>query len=320
MLSITVSNRRQKDETNRALICFFNEKTGKYNIIKENVLPDNLIDTEKYKPFGCYPKGEFLFVANHDKLIKLDRKGEYVSHITLNNFENPHQIIVTDDVKCFTNTDKDLIELTYTDLKELPTKDKKYVIDLKTLDNVKNDLYAGPYLLKDDNHHVNSLCLNDNKIYFCLHNRGSKPSQYFYIDLLTEQIHHICDYGNSSHNCEIEGDFLYTLNTREACLACINLKTGKGWETKLVDEGAEDYLKIDRADYFLRGLVLTKNHFIIGASLTNTNANNGNSQILFVDRETKKIVNRYDIEGYNCVNDIKQIYEIEEIDLEKYLP
>ena len=98
------------------------------------------------------------------------------------------------------------------------------------------------------------------------------------------------------------------------------MKTGKGWETKLVDEGAEDCLNIDRADYFLRGLVLTKNHFIIGASLTNTNANKGNSQILFVDRETKKIVNRYDIEGYNSVNDIKQIHEIEEIDLEKYLP
>ena len=66
--------------------------------------------------------------------------------------------------------------------------------------------------------------------------------------------------------------------------------------------------------------LITKNHFIIGASLTHTNANNGNSQILFVDRETKKIVNRYDIEGYNSVNDIRQIYEIEEIDLEKYLP
>ncbi len=297
MLSITVSNRRQKNETNRAIICFFNEKTGEYKVIKENVLPDNLIDTKKYKSFGCYSKGEFLFVANHDKLIKLNRKGEYVSHITLNNFENPHQIIVTEDVKCFTNTDKDLIELTYTDLNELPTKDKKYVIDLKTLDNVENDLHKGPHLLQDDCHHVNSLCLNDNKIYFCLHNRGSKKSQYFYIDLKTEHINYICDYGFCSHNCEIEGNFLYTLSTRTGCLACISLETGKGWETKLVD----------RKDYFLRGLVLTKNHFIIGSSLTDTNANNGNSQILFVDRETKEIVNRYDIEGYNQVNDIKEI-------------
>ena len=70
MLSITVSNRRKKNETNRALICFFNEKTGKYNIIKENILPDNLIDTKKYKSFGCYPKDDFLFVANHNKLLK----------------------------------------------------------------------------------------------------------------------------------------------------------------------------------------------------------------------------------------------------------
>jgi len=291
MLSITVSNRRKKNETNRALICFFNEKTGKYNIIKENVLPDNLIDTKKYKSFGCYPKDDFLFVANHNKLLKLNKKGNYIDYITLNGFENPHQIIVTDDVKCFTNTNKDLIELTY--------KDKNYKIDVKTLDNVVNDLYvqSGSHILKDDNHHVNSLCLNNNKIYFCLHNRGSKKSQYYYIDLKTEKVEYICDYGFCSHNCEIEGNFLYTLSTRTGCLACINLKTGKGWETKLVD----------RKDYFLRGLTLTKNYFIIGSSLTDTNANNGNSQILFVDRETKDIVNRYDIEGYNVVNDIKKI-------------
>ena len=316
MLSITVSNRcvnrKPKNETNRALICFFNEKTGEYKVIKQNVLPDNIhLDDRKYKAFGCYPKGESLFIANHDKLIKLDKEGNYISYITLNNFKNPHQIIVTDDVKCFTNTDKDLIELTYKrklrrspNLDELPTKDKKYVIDLKTLNNVVNDhiderafIYSGLHLFQDDNHHVNSLCLNDDKIFFCLHNRGSKPSQYFYIDLKNEKIKYICDYGYTSHNCEIEGDLLYTLDTRGGNFACINWKTGKGWETKLVD----------REDYFLRGLVITKNHFIIGVSLTDTNANKGNSQILFVDRETKEIINRYDIEGYNCVNDIKQI-------------
>lgn len=308
MLSITVNNRKWKNEKNKALIVFFNENTGEYKVIKEDVLPDNLIDGENYKSFGCYPKGEFIYVANHDKLIKLDRKGNYINHITLNNFSNPHQILVTEDVKCFTNTDKDLIELTYTDLNELPTKDKKYVIDIKTLDNVVNDLNHGKsYLLHDDNHHVNSLCLNDNKIYFCLHNRGSKPSQYFYIDLKTQQIHYICDYGQTSHNCEVEGDFLYTLNTRRACFAGINLKTGKGWEISLIDKSKENFLYVNREDYFLRGLVLTKKYFIIGASLTHTNVNNGNSILLYVDRETKEIVKRYDIEGYNCINDIRQI-------------
>ena len=106
MLSITVNNRKWKNEKNKALIVFFNENTGEYKVIKEDVLPDNLIDGENYKSFGCYPKGEFIFVANHDKLIKLDRKGNYINHITLNNFSNPHQILVTEDVKCFTNTDK----------------------------------------------------------------------------------------------------------------------------------------------------------------------------------------------------------------------
>ena len=316
MLSITVNNRNWQNEKNKALIVFFNENTGEYKVIKEEVLPDNLIDDENYKSFGCYSKDEFLYVANHDKLIKLDREGNYISHITLNNFSNPHQILVTDDIKCFTNTDKDIIELTY--------KDKHFMIDIKTLDNVVNDINHGKsYLLHDDNHHVNSLCLNDNKIYFCLHNRGSKPSQYFYIDLKTEQIHYICDYGQTVHNCEVEGDFLYTLNTRRACFACINLRDGKFWEWSLVDKSKEDFLYVNREDYFLRGLVLTKDYFIIGASLTHTNVNNGNSIVLYVDRETKEIVKRYDIEGYNCINDIRQmeeIEEIEEINLENYLP
>ena len=299
MLSITVNNRKTKykfsngvlHERNKGLICFFNENTGEHKVIKQDVLPDNLTEHLKKfglknKSFGCYHKDEFVFVANSDRLIKLDRKGNYIDHITLDGFDNPHQIIVTDDVKCFTNTEKDLIELTY--------KNKNYTIDLKTLDNVVNDLEI-------NSHHVNSLCLNDNKIFFCLHNRGTKPSQYFYIDLKTQQIEYLFEYGKTSHNCEVEGDFLYTLDTRGGNFACINWKTGKGWETKLVD----------RKDYFLRGLVLTKNHFIIGASLTETNVNKGNSQILFVDRETKEIINRYDIEGYNVVNDIKLSNEID---------
>ena len=95
-------------------------------------------------------------------IVRLSKK---IDKETLNNFKNPHQIIVTDDVKCFTNTDKDLIELTYKrklrrspNLDELPTKDKKYVIDLKTLNNVVNDhiderafIYSGLHLFQDDN-------------------------------------------------------------------------------------------------------------------------------------------------------------------------
>ena len=112
MLSITISNRKWQNETNRAIICFFNEKTGEYNVIKENVLPDNLIDTKKYKSFGCYSKGEFLFVANHDKLIKLDKEGNYINNISLEGFKNPHEILINENVACYTNTGKDEIYLT----------------------------------------------------------------------------------------------------------------------------------------------------------------------------------------------------------------
>ena len=289
MLSITVDNRRgilnknrkQTITENRALVCFLNEDNGEYKIIKEDVLPDNLIDTDKYKPFGCYIFSESIYVGNHDKVIKLDKEGNYISNITLEGFKNPHEILINENVACYTNTGKDEIYL--------KNKNGNYLIDLKNLPKSLNDIN------QDDTHHVNSLCYHDDKIFFCLHNRGTKPSQYYYIDLKTNEIHYICEYGMSSHNCEIEGDFLYTLSTNTGCFACINWKTGKGWETKLVD----------RKDYFLRGLVVTKNHFIIGASLSGNDM--GNSEILIIDRETKEIVNKYYIEGYNSIRVIKKI-------------
>ena len=293
MLSITIDNRRgvlKKDwrkkptiTKNRGLVCLLNENTGEYKVIDENILPNNLIDVDNYKPFGCYVKDKNIYVANHDKIIKLDKEGNYINYTTNEGFKNPHQILITDNVVCYTNTGNDKIHLL--------NNGRHYIIDLKTLNKSYKDIDGV------DTHHVNSLCLHDNKVFFCLHNRGTKPSQYFYIDLKNDKIEYLFEYGMCSHNCEVEGDFLYTFDTEGGNFACINWKTGNGWETKLVDY----------EEYFLRGLVLTKNHFIVGTSLRKTPTGKGDSEILIVDRETKEIVNKYKIEGYNTVRDIKQI-------------
>ena len=279
MFAITVQNRGRL-ENNRTLIGFFNEQTKEINFVKEDALPDTLTNTNFFRPFGCYWREQKLFVVTHDKLIKLDNKGNYLEHETLHDFVNPHQIIETKKVRCYTNTGKDLIRLTH--------NNKTKTIDCKKL----KETYGSN---KEDSHHVNSLCLHDNKIFFCLHNNSvttNKPSQYFYIDLDSEKIKYICEYGLSSHNCEIENNFLYTLSTKTGCLTCINWKSNKiVFELKLANP----------KHYFLRGLQLTEKHIIVGASSSIGTF----AQILFIDRKTNDVTERKDIDGYNTVLDIK---------------
>jgi hypothetical protein len=279
MFATTLEQRGIKK--NRPLIAFFDDKNNTIDVIENHVLRKKLTTKDgNFRPFGCYWKDKNIFIATHNKLVQLNKKGNLISEEELEGFYNTHQIIETDEVRCYTNTGHDLIKLIY--------KNKIKIIDCKIL----NETYDSN---KDDSHHVNSLCLKDDKIFFCLHNNSvttKKPSQFFYIDLITDNIEYICEYGLSCHNCEIEGDFLYTLSTETGCFACIN------WKTK---EIKFEVNLVKRKHYFLRGLQLTKNNFIIGASSSVT----PRAEILFVNRDTKKIDKKYYIENFNTILDIK---------------
>jgi len=279
MFATTLEQRGIKK--NRPLIAFFDDKNNTIDVIENHVLRKKLTTKDgNFRPFGCYWKDKNIFIATHNKLVQLNKKGNLISEEELEGFYNTHKIIETDKVRCYTNTGHDLIKLIY--------KNKIKIIDCKIL----NETYDSN---KDDSHHVNSLCLKDDKIFFCLHNNSvttKKPSQFFYIDLITDNIEYICEYGLSCHNCEIEGDFLYTLSTETGFFACIN------WKTK---EIKFEVNLVKRKHYFLRGLQLTKNNFIIGASSSVT----PRAEILFVNRDTKKIDKKYYIENFNTILDIK---------------
>jgi len=276
MFTVTIKNSKLKSD--RGLFCFFDNESSTTKVIKENILPNDLIETKLYKPFGCYWYNNNLYIVNSDKLIQLDSKGNFIDYETLDGFINPHQILITDQVRCFTNTGKDKIQL---NSKTIDIKKLKETTRLKEW--------------RDDMHHVNSLCISDNKIFFCLHNKGVKPSQYYYIDLDTEDINHICNYGIASHNCEIEGDLLYTLDTKGGNFACINWKTKELMFEKNLTE---------KDDFFLRGLQITDDYFVIGASDWSKDII-GNAEIWFLDKKTNTIINKYPIEGYDRILDIK---------------
>lgn len=286
MFAITISQRGVTKNRPWPIIAFFDEKTGETKVIFNKELEDRFKNDKskyqkKFRPFGCYLKRDKIFLATHNWLLHLDNQGKFINSENLRYFDNTHQIIETDKVRCYTNTGHDLIKLIY--------KNKTKIIDCKKL----NETYDSN---KDDSHHVNSLCLKDNKIFFCLHNNSKntkKPSQFFYIDLITDNIEYICEYGLSCHNCEIEGDFLYTLSTETGCFACINWKTKEiNYEVNLVKS----------KHYWLRGLQLTDKNFIIGASSSVT----PRAEILFVDRDTRKIDKKYYIDNFNTILDIKK--------------
>ena len=288
MFAITIEQRGVTKNRPCPIIAFFDEKTGETKVVFSKELEyrfksDKPNLKKKFRPFGCYLKRDKIFLTNHDWLLQLDNQGKFINSENLGYFNNTHQIIETDEVRCYTNTGYDLIKLIY--------KNKTKIINCKSLNNTYDSL-------EDDSHHVNSLCLKDDKIFFCLHNGvgpngNKKPSQFFYIDLKTEKIEYICEYGNLCHNCEIEGNFLYTLNTKTGYLACINWKTKEiNYEVNLVKW----------KHYFLRGLQLTDKNFIIGASSSVT----PRAEILFVDRDTRKIDKKYYIDNFNTILDIKK--------------
>ena len=288
MFAITIEQRGVTKNRPCPIIAFFDEKTGETKVVFSKELEyrfksDKPNLKKKFRPFGCYLKRDKIFLTNHDWLLQLDNQGKFINSENLGYFNNTHQIIETDEVRCYTNTGYDLIKLIY--------KNKTKIINCKSLNNTYDSL-------EDDSHHVNSLCLKDDKIFFCLHNGvgpngNKKPSQFFYIDLKTEKIEYICEYGNLCHNCEIEGNFLYTLNTKTGYLACINWKTKEiNYEVNLVKS----------KHYFLRGLQLTDKNFIIGASSSVT----PRAEILFVDRDTRKIDKKYYIDNFNTILDIKK--------------
>jgi hypothetical protein len=109
-----------------------------------------------------------------------------------------------------------------------------------------------------DGAHVNSLCLHDDKLYFCLHHLDRRDSQLGYFDINTFESQIIAEAGRCAHGVQVLDNKLYSLSTG----------TGEVIEVDLDTKDVALYKVVDSTKTFLRGLDILDGSIIFGGSNT----------------------------------------------------
>lgn len=231
--------------------------SGEQLYVKEKnngLISDSIISDQrpKFRPFGIAFDDNDIYISSNDKIGVYDRVKYNLKRIlSVKSFVNTHQILKHDDLLFITNTCNDTISII-----NLITNEHKFINTrkLSVTDHCIDtcDVYA------HDKHHVNSITLEGDRLYFCLHNGPSgQKSRFYYYDLIKGTIHDIVEMGRSCHNIVIDGDFLYTLSTG----------TGNLLKYNMSDKSMEKFGIADpKEDNFLRGMDRFGDKLFIGNS------------------------------------------------------
>jgi hypothetical protein len=192
-----------------------------------------------FRPFGITTDDKYIYLASNDAIGQFDKfTFDFVKRLDVRAFVNTHQIIKHNKFLFICHTAVNCIGIH--DLEEKTDKflklpEGKFVTDLP------DDIYdASEY----DTVHVNSLLLQNDKLYFCLHYRAQRKSRFGFIDISTFKIKYLFEAGISCHNIQIYDDTLYSLSTKQGNIIEYNL------EKNLLSE----YHVADPNRVFLRGL------------------------------------------------------------------
>lgn len=203
-----------------------------------------------FRPFGLTTDENNIYVASNDKIAVFNKgTNNFERSLDIPAFVNTHQILKHKNVLYVCHTANNCIGIHDLEKNEnlfYKFPECKIIYNLPT----PNDVY------QYDTVHVNSLCLKNNKLYFCLHYRGERKSKFGYIDLATMKTEWIFDGGISCHNIKIIDNKLYTLSTHEGKLLIFNL------ESKIL----QNFLLVNPNELFLRGMELYENKLLIFCS------------------------------------------------------
>lgn len=205
-----------------------------------------------FNPHGITYDDNDVYIASHEKIGIFDRYSfEYKGNLSVKSFVNTHQILKHGNLLFVTNTCNDSISII-----DLLTKEHEY-IDVRNL-CVTDTCIETEEVREHDKHHVNSLCVDNNRLYFCLHNGPlKKPSSFYYYDLINKNFVHIIDAGEECHDIVILGDMLYTNSSGTRQLLKIDM----------IEKSIQsfDIMNIPN-DNWLRGLVKYGNKLLVGES------------------------------------------------------
>lgn len=201
-----------------------------------------------FRPFGVSSDKDYLYIASHKKLARYDKKTfKFYGLIDVPMYINTHQILVVNNIFYICHTAVNVIGI--------HDKTNDAYFDVSTLKLVEQPLPPS-HVKSYDTIHVNAITEHDGKIYFCLHNRGKKPSEFGYFDKITFESKIIASAGLCCHEVQILNNTLYALSS----------ETGEIIEIDLVTEQPVTYKVSDPNKTFLRGMDILEDKIIFCGS------------------------------------------------------
>jgi hypothetical protein len=168
-----------------------------------------------FRPFGISIDQNDCYIVSNDRCAIFDlHSWQLLKTLQIPLLVNTHQILKHGTNIYVTNTANDSIgvhdiitnySFFYTFPEYTVSRELIFVKDALTLDKL----------------HINSLCMEKNYLYFCLHNKGKRPSDFFKINLENHILEKIISLGFCCHNIVIFKKTMYTLSTKQVIYALL---------------------------------------------------------------------------------------------------
>jgi hypothetical protein len=247
-----------------------------------------------FRPFGIANDDYFIYIASNNKLGRFVKNTyKFVDLIDIPLFVNTHEIVVHNSVLYAANTANDTIGIY-----DLNTKENKF-FNVNTF-QVLPEAPAPDSATSSDTAHVNSLCVADGKLYFCLHHLDQRDSQLGCFDIKSFKGQIIADAGRCAHGVQVLNGKLYSLSTG----------TGEVIEVDLMTKVVTLHKVVDHAKTFLRGLDVLDGNIIFGGSNTYSEDNTiymDNCFVAVFDVKTKKPETLISFKDTHIISDMKII-------------
>ena len=218
-------------------------------------LPDNA-GRSRFRSFGIAQSENNIFIASNGNIVRFNNKTlEPMGLVCNTGVINTHQIAYYQGYLYRTNTSNDTISKINLDSLEEKHFSFKNMSIVDKIDKPIN-------YFENDNHHINSLLIHEDKIYVMAHNNNVEQSEVFRLTLDFKEIHSVAKLGTCHHEIIIHNGLLYSLDTGRDSLIILNLSSGNQDRYKLVSRSAKE-----TPDIFLRGMVLVDDKLEIFGSL-----------------------------------------------------
>lgn len=222
----------------------------------------DVVGRPPFRPFGIEKDGSEILIASNDKIGRF-AGAKFLGLAAVPAFANTHQIRKHDGILYVCNSANDTIGV--------HAEDGSFYINVAD-GRVSESVLPPADAEASDNCHVNTLEIYDGALYYCLHNLGQQPSQFWKYDIAQKHAEFLFSVGYCCHGIKIVDGTLWTLSTGTGELIGVNQAKQKYTYYKIADPESE----------FLRGLDYFDGSLYYGVS--DNTANAGGSKNGYIGR------------------------------------